>query len=264
MASTASQHHGRPAISAAVITMNEEAAIARCLDSLHWCDQVVVVDSGSTDRTAEIVRSYSNTELHVRPFDNFISQRNHALDFCRCDWVLSIDADEVIPDLLAHEIQRLPFDAPGYQIGARTFVGTREIRFGVWNPDHHLRLFRRSAGRWGGSNPHEAVQLEGRTPVLRQRMLHYGFDDIHDYARRNRRYTELMAEYLASRGRRARPGEPLIHGVGNFLKTYVLRAGFLDGALGLQLAAEVARNSYRKYQLLNQVPVCERQQNRAA
>jgi glycosyltransferase involved in cell wall biosynthesis len=240
----------RPPISAAIICFNEEDNIARCLDAVTWCDQIVAVDSGSTDRTRDIIQQYPNTRLLQRPFDNFINQKNHALAHCDHEWVVSVDADEVLTAPLIAEIQELGFDVEGYHIGRRSFLGDQEIKHGTWSPDYQLRLFRKSCARWGGSNPHETVILNGRTQRLTSRMLHYTYRNRQEFIERNRRYIRMMVEYLVQQGRTTNFAEPFTHWLGNFLKAYVLRAGFLDGSAGLFLAYHIANGSFLKYRLL--------------
>jgi len=242
----------RPKISAAIICHNEEAWIGRCLDALVWCDEIVLVDSGSTDRTVEIASRYRKTVLLQRPFDNFINQKNHALDHCSHPWVLSVDADEIITAPLVEEIQNLSFDVAGYHIGRRSFLGSQEIKHGNWCPDYQLRLFQKSAAKWGGSNPHETVLLAGRTRRLKTRMLHYSYQNRQEYIDRNRWYVHLMVDHLAGQGRTASFAAPATHWLGNFLKAYILRGGFLDGSAGLFLAYHSANGSFLKYRLLAQ------------
>lgn len=248
-----------PAISAAVICFNEEQFIGRCLDSLAWCDEIVVVDSGSTDRTAEIVNRFPNAELYERPFDNFMNQKNYALSLCRHEWVVSLDADEVLTPESIEEIQSLAFDKSGYHIGRRAFIGDREIRFGTWSPDYQLRIFRKSRARWGGTNPHESIYLEGNTGYLKSRMLHFSYETFDEFVVRNTKYAELMVDHLDRQGRTTFPAEPYLHCVGNFIKAYLLRGGFLDGAAGFFLARHIAGGSFLKYRLL-----AERQRLRKA
>lgn len=248
-----------PAISAAVICFNEERQIGRCLGSLSWCDQIVVVDSGSTDRTFEIVNRVPQAEWHTRPFDDFINQKNHALALCRNEWVVSLDADEVLTGENVAEIRALAFDKSGYRIGRRSFIGGREIRFGNWSPDYQLRIFRKSRSHWGGTNPHESIQIEGAVGHLTSRMLHFSYDTFDEFIARNRKYTRMMVEYLDRQGRTTHPAEPYLHCVGNFLKAYVLRGGFLDGRAGFFLARHTAGGSFLKYRLL-----AERQRLRRA
>ncbi len=240
----------RPPISAAIICYNEEENIGRCLEALQWCEQIVVVDSGSTDRTLEIVRKYPQVRVETRAFDTYINQKNFALDLCEHDWVLSVDADEVIPGQLKDEICGLDFTPDGYHIGRRTFLGCREIKHGTWSPDYQLRLFRRSRGRWGGSNPHESVIVRGSTERLNARMLHYSYRNRREFVERTRKYTRLMAEHLLQKGRRTYFGESVVHWLGNFAKAYLVRRGFLDGYAGLFLAYHTANASFLKYRLL--------------
>jgi len=239
-----------PPISAAIICHNEEAHIGGCLESLTWCDQIVVVDSGSTDATLAIASKFSSVEIAHRPFDNFINQKNHALSLCRNEWIISLDADEILPSSLIDEIQQLPFDRAGYRIGRRSFIGEHEVRHGTWSPDYQLRLFRRSLSRWGGTNPHESIQIQGAVGHLKTRMLHYSYDNLDEYVERNTKYIHMMVDHLRSQGRTAGPLEPYTHCVGNFLKAYVFRAGFLDGSTGLFLARQMAGGAFLKYRLL--------------
>lgn len=241
-----------PPVSAAVICHNEQEYIAQCLHSLRWCEQVVLVDSGSTDATLEIARGFPNVEIATRPFDNFINQKNFALSLCRREWVLSLDADEVLTDALIEEIRGLPFDKAGYRIGRRSFIGAREIKHGTWSPDYQLRLFRKSRSRWGGTNPHETILIDGDVGKLETRMLHYSYHNHQEYVERNTRYIHMMVDHLAAQGRTARPWEPYLHCAGNFLKAYILRRGFLDGYSGYFLARHIAGGSFLKYRLLSQ------------
>jgi glycosyltransferase involved in cell wall biosynthesis len=246
-----SQTSTRPhAISAAVICFNEEQHIGRCLDSLSWCDQVVVVDSGSTDRTPRIVNRFPNTEFYRRPLDNFINQKNHALSLCRNEWTVSLDADEMLTSENVAEIQSLAFDKAGYCIGRRSFIGDREIRFGTWSPDYQLRIFRKSRSRWGGTNPHESIQIEGNVGYLKSRMLHFSYETFEEFVARNTKYARMMVDYLDRQGRTTYTAEPYLHCVGNFIKAYLLRGGFLDGSAGFFLARHIAGGSFLKYRLL--------------
>jgi len=256
MNQTTSKPH---AISAAVICLNEEQHIGRCLESLAWCEQIVVVDSGSTDRTVEIVNRFPNTELHVRPFDDFMNQKNHALSLCRNEWVVSLDADEVLTSESVEEIQSLAFDKAGYYIGRRAFIGDREIRFGTWSPDYQLRIFRKSRARWGGTNPHESVQTDGHVGFLKSRMLHFSYETYDEFVVRNTKYAHMMVDHLVRQGRTTYAAEPYLHCVGNFIKAYLLRGGFLDGAAGFFLARHIAGGSFLKYRML-----AERQRLRKA
>lgn len=243
-------------VSAAVICFNEEANLRSCLESLGWCDEIVVVDSGSQDRTCDIASSFENVRLFSRPFDTFIAQKNYALDQCQHDWVFSIDADEVVTDELANEICELtlhctPGSCTGFSIRRRTFLGSRHIRFGNWNPDYCLRFFRRSCARWGGTNPHERVIIDGPTQRLQEILLHYSYRNRQEYVERTRKYALMMAEYQFARGRRVKRGEAWVHACGNFAKALLLKRGLLDGSDGVFLAFQEARASFQKYEHLS-------------
>jgi hypothetical protein len=189
-------------------------------------------------------------DIVTRRFDTYINQKNFALDYCRHEWVLSVDADEVITPELAEEVERLAFDVAGYVVRRRTFLGEREIHRGAWAHDDHVRLFRRSCGRWGGSNPHERVFLDGVARRLRWPMLHYSYRDRQEFLSRNRKYTEMLVEHLLKQGRTTYRGEGAVHAAGNFLKSFILRLGFLDGETGWFLSYNYARLSYLKYAML--------------
>jgi len=240
----------RPLISAAIICHNELHNIARCLEALEFCDEIVVVDSGSTDGTRQLVQAHGKARLLTRPFDTFIHQKNFALDACRNDWVLSVDADEVVTPQLRREIAGLDFAAAGYLIGRRTFLGSQEIQYGNWSPDYNLRLFHRSRGRWGGTNPHERIVLDAPAVRLTHRMLHYSYRNRQEFLARNEKYTRMIVDYVSQRGHRTYPGKPLLHAIGNFFKAYFAKQGFRDGGAGLFIAWHTARFSHLKYRLL--------------
>lgn len=247
---TGRSHRSPPPISAAIICFNEQHNIARCLTALACCDEIIVVDSGSTDQTLNIVEQFPRTKILHRQFDTYIDQKNFALDHCTHDWVLSMDADEELPADLVKEIQQLPFDVSGYFIGRRTFLGDEEIKFGSWNPDYKLRLFQRAFGRWGGSNPHERVLLNGPSQRLSTRMLHYSYRTRQEFLDRNRKYMRMLVENQSPSKKRKYMGEPMLHGCGNFVRSYLVRGGFLDGSTGLYIAYHMAKLSYEKHCLL--------------
>lgn len=240
----------RPPFSAAVICYNEQEFIGQCLESLQWCEQVVLVDSGSEDATLEIAARFPNVEIHSRPFDDFINQKNYALSLCEHEWIVSLDSDEVLVSELIDEIEQCDFEKAGYRIGRRTFIGSQEVKHGNWSPDYQLRLFRKSLAKWGGTNPHETILIQGEVGKLETRMLHYSYHTKGEFIERNRKYIHMMVDHLVSKGRTSNVAEPYIHCVGNFLKAYVLRAGFLDGATGFFLARHIAGGSFLKYRLL--------------
>ena len=238
-----------PRLSVILITKNEAANIRACLESVAWADEIVVVDSGSTDGTLEIVREFTaRVYVHV-DWPGFGPQKNRALNYATGDWVLSLDADERVTPELRAEIEAVLAapQAEGYWIARRSSFCGRFMRHSGWYPDHVLRLFRRDAGRFSDALVHEAVQLKGRTAHLRQALLHYPYRDLRDVLAKLDSYSTAAAVQLQQRGKRGGLARALLHGLWAFIRTYFLRAGFLDGREGFMLAVMNAENSYYRY-----------------
>jgi glycosyltransferase involved in cell wall biosynthesis len=236
-------------ISATLITNNEEANVEEALQSLAWADEIVVVDSGSTDATVEICRRYTD-RIFKRAWTGFVDQKNHAVERASHDWIISLDADERVGPELAREIEQLRragFRHAGYRIPRIAFFMGRWIRHGDWYPDHQLRLFDRRRGRWQGGRVHESVQVEGRPGNLRGEIQHYTYRGFSDYLRRLETYSTLAAQDYRQRGKKASlpklVGNPCL----TFLKAYLLKRGFLDGAPGLMVAVMGAVSVFFKY-----------------
>ena len=236
-------------ISATVITLNEEANIQGALESLQWADEIIVLDGGSRDATLEIARRYTARLLH-RGWTGYVDQKNHAAEQARHDWILSLDADERLSPELIAEIQSLRqtgFACRGYRIPRVAFFLKRWIRHGDWYPDFQLRLYDRRYGRWQGGRVHESVKVQGEPGVLKGEIQHYTYRSLAEYLRRLEIYSALAACDYRDRGRRA----GVLSLVGNpaaaFLKSYVLRRGFLDGAPGLMVALMGAVSVFFKY-----------------
>lgn len=218
-------------VSAVIITQNEASRIRECLESVRWCADAVVVDSGSSDGTPEICREYT-PRVFVREWPGYSEQRNWAIQQACQHWVLCVDADERVSPGLAHEIQSLRPDASmdGYWLPFRNYIGKRWMRYGGLYPDLHLRLFRRDKGIYSGS-VHEHVLVQGRTAMLRGDMLHYTYADWGDYIGKINRYTTLQAEEMYQSG--VRPRWILLRAAAHFVRAYVQRGGWRDGTLGL-------------------------------
>jgi glycosyltransferase involved in cell wall biosynthesis len=233
----------RKTLSVAMIAMNEEANLSRTLESVKWADEIILVDSGSKDRTLEIAHAYgAKTSYHA--FDGHGEQKNVALDLCTMDWILLLDADEVLSPELQKEIQQTlsvepPFSA--YWIPRLNLILGRWMRHGGFYPDHKLRLFRRGAARLSeGVGPHSTPQHEGHKGTLKHDMLHYAYPDLTVYLEHMNRYSSEIAVLLNKRGRSSKPlAAFLINAVLNplatFLYNYIFRLGFLDGREGLLL-----------------------------
>jgi glycosyltransferase involved in cell wall biosynthesis len=233
----------RKTLSVAMIAMNEEANLPRTLESVKWADEIILVDSGSKDRTLEIAHSYGvKTSHHV--FEGHGEQKNVALDLCTMDWILLLDADEVLSSELQQEIQQTlsmepPFSA--YWIPRLNLILGRWMRHGGFYPDHKLRLFQRGAARLSeGVGPHSTPQHEGPKGTLKHDMLHYAYPDLTVYLEHMNRYSSEIAVLLNKRGRSSRSlagfvTNAVLNPVATFLYNYFFRLGFLDGREGLLL-----------------------------
>jgi len=240
----------RPGLSGVVIAFQEADRIADCLRSLQFCDEILVVDSGSTDGTQELARSLG-ARVVERPWPGHVAQKEWAIREAQHDWVFCVDADERCTAMLVAEIEALRerdfAGHAGYEMRRRTSYLGRWIRFGGWNPDRKLRLFDRRRGHWGGHDPHDHVQLEGPVGRLRGRLLHDAYRSLDDHLRTIERYTTIMAEGMHARGRRAHPIDLLTRPAARFFRFYVLKLGFLDGWRGLLIACLAARYAQLKY-----------------
>jgi glycosyltransferase involved in cell wall biosynthesis len=253
----------RPPLSACIIAMDEEDRLGACLASLAFCDEIVVVDSHSSDGTRELAAA-RGARVIERDWPGHVAQKEFAIRAARHDWVLCVDADERLSPELAREITALR-DAgfPG-QAGWRfprlsRYLGAW-VRRGTWYPDHQLRLFDRRRGRWGGHNPHDRVELEGSVGTLAGDLLHEPYRDLAEHLQTIDRYTTTMAEGMRDRGRRASWIDLVLRPPVRFLRFYVLRGGFLLGWRGLvlaYLAAHYVRLKYVKLLVLQRAPAAE-------
>ena len=229
-------------LSVAIITRNEEANLPRTLASVRWAAEIVVVDSGSSDRTVEIARSYG-AHVTEEAWHGFGKQKNLALEACSSEWVLSLDADEEVSEALALEITQLlegnpPEDA--YFLPRRNLFLGRWMRHGGYYPDPKLRLFRKGAAWFEESAVHETVQYSGVTHTLRGELIHHAYPTLESYLEHMNRYSTLGAEQALARGRTSRSWPAFLWNVAvnpaaTFLYNYLFRLGFLDGREGLLL-----------------------------
>jgi glycosyltransferase involved in cell wall biosynthesis len=237
-----------PRLSAIVITRNEAAKIADCLESLAFCDERIVVDSGSEDDTARIAREHgARVEHHA--FEGFGAQKNFALSLASGEWVLSVDADERVSPALAAEITAAIDEkgADGCEMPrSSSFLG-RAMRHSGWYPDYVLRVFRRGCARFSDHVVHERVVCDGPVRRLNEPLLHFPVERIEDVLSRMDRYSSAGAEQMVASGRRVTFASGFLHGFWTFIRTYMLRAGFLDGREGLLLAIVNAEGAYYRY-----------------
>jgi glycosyltransferase involved in cell wall biosynthesis len=226
-------------ITATVITFNEEQNIAAALETLGWADEIIVVDSQSTDRTAEIARQFTD-RVYVRPWPGYSDQKNFAAAQAKNDWIFSLDADERVSAELARELEALKRgpepDAAAFQMPRRAFYLGRWIKHSGWYPDYKVRLYDRKRARWAGQLVHESLEVEGEVSRLRGEILHYTATTASDHHLRIDRYTTLAAREMYHRGKRASLGSLLVSPTAAFLRSYFLKLGFMDGMAGLAIA----------------------------
>lgn len=218
-----------------VITRNEAAHISAALESVAWADEIIVVDSHSTDDTVSLARQRA-TRVEVRDWPGYGAQKNHAAEMAAHDWILLIDADERVTPALAAEIRALVSGEPaarGYRMPRVTQYLGRWIRSTDWYPDYQLRLYDRRAGRWSARRVHESVELEGAPGRLKHDLQHYAYRDISHHLATIDRYTTLAAEQAFADGQRTSALAACVHAKLAFLRNLVLRHGFTDGSVGL-------------------------------
>ena len=242
-------------LSLIVITRNEEASIARCLGSVDFADDIVVVDSGSTDRTVEIARAHGANVVSPTDWPGFGPQKARALDLAKGDWVLSLDADEWIEKNFIPTIKQAIADpnAPdAYRMSRRSRFCGKIIRHGSWSSDHVVRLFRRGRARFSDDLVHEGLIVDGPTRKLKVRIEHDSITSPADAEDKIERYSIAAAQQLAERGARGSPLKASLRGWAAFLKSYIFRAGFLDGAAGFAVAEYNRRYTDAKWRRLAQ------------
>jgi glycosyltransferase involved in cell wall biosynthesis len=239
----------RPAISACIIAFNEAARIGDCLASLGFCDEIVVVDSGSTDATREIAQA-AGARVLMRAFDGFRSQKDFAVSQAAHDWVLCLDADERISAELRISIEAARdggfADAVGYRFARLSNYFGRFLRHGNAYPDRMLRLFDRRRGGWRGAREiHESVGVDGLTRTLAGDLIHFPFHSLQQMLEKKQKYARMMAEHDFTRGKRASLAKLVLSPVWRCWRGYVLRRGFLDGWPGL-IEAYISANYVRQ------------------
>ena len=237
-----------PQLSAIVITRNEAANIGECLDSLAFCDERIVVDCGSTDATVDIARQ-KGARVAFHEWSGFGPQKNYALSLATGTWVLSIDADERVTPALAAAIRAAiaTGDADAFEFPRLSNFCGRPIRHSGWYPDYVLRLFRRGKAAFDDVIVHERVICDGVVRRLRPPLLHDAMPTLEAALVRVDRYSTAKAQMIVASGRRVSFLTGISHGLISFLRAYVLRAGFLDGAEGFLLAVVTAETSYYPY-----------------
>jgi glycosyltransferase involved in cell wall biosynthesis len=239
-----------PKLSVVIITYNEEKRIADCLSSVTWADEIIVVDSYSTDKTLEVCRKFG-VRVIQHEWPGHVKQKNYALTQAAHDWVLSLDADEVASPLLAAQVQQLmqqgPPEAAGYYFPRQTYYLGRWIKHCGWYPDYKLRLVDRQRAHWEGEDPHDSLVCRGKTAKLSGRIYHYSFDGLADHLDTIDRFTTIAARERHKKGARANLGHLVLRPPFTFLKMYLLKLGLLDGLQGLIICVLSAYHVFVKY-----------------
>ncbi|WP_310626418.1 glycosyltransferase family 2 protein [Limnohabitans sp.] len=243
--------HASPTLSAIVITRNEAHNLHDCLQSMHGLvDEIIVVDSQSTDHTVAIAQQHGAKVSQPADWPGFGLQKNRALDLATCDWVLSIDADERITPALSAEIKRVLQASDvdvAYKLPRLSSYCGKLIHHAGWQPDHVLRLFKRGKARFSDDLVHERVVTAQNVVALQNHLLHFSYLDFSQVLSKVNVYSSASAQQAYAHGKRSSVVGALGHGAWAFFRTYVLRAGFLDGAHGLALSISNAETSYYKY-----------------
>ena len=241
-------------ISVAIICKNEEKRIEQCLRSVSWADEIVIVDSGSSDRTLEIARQYTDKIFVNTDWKGFGPQRQIAEAHASHDWILAIDSDEVITDDLRRDIITAIADADEatvYRFNRLTSFCNKFIRHSGWHPDRIVRLYNRKHYGYNDAHVHEAVNCQGAKVVdLKGILLHYQMDSLEDYIDKRNRYARAWAEAQYEKGRKTHVAEILLRSFFAFFRHYVIRLGVLDGYHGVLIATIQMQYTFNKYNFL--------------
>jgi glycosyltransferase involved in cell wall biosynthesis len=246
----------RPSISVIIITLNEANNIRDCLQSVTWADEIIVVDSGSSDATAQICAEFQVKFLLNRDWQGFGHQKNLALQQAGGEWVLSLDADERISPALQKRILETIAQpqADGYRLPRLAYFLGSAMHHGGWWPDYVLRLFRRDAGRFDEVLVHETVLLNGTTAKLDEPIIHYSYVSLEQLLQKIDHYSSAGARQAQKRGKRGGLAKALLRGGWAFFRAYIVRCGFLDGEAGLIAAISKGEETYYRYLKLSRLP----------
>jgi glycosyltransferase involved in cell wall biosynthesis len=248
-------------ISVYIITYNNRRTIERCLKSLGWAEELVIVDSFSTDGTYEICKRYTD-RAYQREWKGHREQYQYAADLTTRDWIMFVDADEEVPPELVEEIRRelngKAEGLDGFFIYRRTYYLGRWIRYGGWYPDGEIRLYRRDKGIWEG-RLHAKVWVDGKVGSLKNQYLHYTYRDISDQIQTINRYSQIAAEDLAQSGKKFSLFKLLFHPPFRFIKEYLFKSGFWDGLPGLIIIVSTMFYVFIKYAKLWELTISKRE-----
>ena len=244
-----------PSISATILTKNSEHLLAEVLAALHWCDEVVVLDTGSTDRTLAIAASFPNVRPHqlTGPFPGFGVAHQRLTSLARNEWILSVDSDEIVSPELAEEITALALDAQTvYVLPFENYFNGKHITTCGWAPDRHERLFNRTVTDFCPSEVHERVRTKDLSVVrLQHAIRHYSYRSLDDFLRKMSAYSQLFADQHVGK-KRSSPAKAVARSAWAFFKSFVLERGFLQGREGLVISAYKSQTVFWKYLMLHE------------
>jgi glycosyltransferase involved in cell wall biosynthesis len=246
-------------LSVVIIAKNETERIEACLQSVAWADEIVVVDSGSSDDTCEIARRYT-ARVYDIPWRGFGAQKQAAVELASHDWILSVDCDERVTPELADEIRRiLSSNSPqgAYSVPRRTFLGQKEIRHCGWYPDLTIRLFDRTRARFSDSPVHERVVADGMVADCKGHLLHYSFSGLSQLFHKLNQYSDLSARQMFESGRSCSVFDITVRPLFAFCKTFIIRLGFMDGIEGLEISITTSLLTFAKYLKLRELLMAE-------
>jgi glycosyltransferase involved in cell wall biosynthesis len=232
-----------------VITKNESKQIRNCLESVKWVNEIIVLDSGSTDDTVAICQEYTD-KVFVTDWPGFGMQKNRAIERAACEWILSIDADESVSEELRQEIEEVisqPSQTVAYRIPRRSSYCGRFMSHGGWWPDYITRLFLRGHARFSDDLVHERLVVQGAVGRLINPLTHRAFSDLEEVLETANAYSSAGAQMLHQQHKKATLSDAVLHGLWSFFHTYIVRAGFLDGKEGFMLAVSNGEGTYYKY-----------------
>jgi len=266
----------KPTLSIAIITFNEEKNIRECIDSvIDIADEIVIYDSFSSDKTEEICISYDKVEFVKHPFDGHVNQKNRALEACSSDWILSIDADERVTPELRESILKFLSSNPG-AIAAKfprlTYHMRDYIRHSGWYPNARYRLVKKAYAKWGGENPHDVIEIDGKGVLLTGDLIHYSFVDLSDQVNTINKFSSIKAFTRFEKGKRFSLLRMFFKPVSKFVELYLIKRGLLDGMRGFIIAVSSAYSAFlveaKIYELdktglekLGNLPVSYKKQN---
>lgn len=238
-------------LSAAIITFNEEKNIAQCISSVkELADEVILIDSFSTDRTVEIAKELG-AKVIQHEFLGYIEQKNLALEHTQFDHVISLDGDEALSEELQKNIKKIKenWDCDGYMFNRCTNYCGHWVKHCGWYPDKKLRLWKKESGKWGGANPHDIVEMKPDSKIgyLKGDILHYSYPSVSSHVNQTNNFTTIAAKEAFGRGVRSSIFKPLVRGKLKFLRDYFFKLGFLDGRYGLIICVINGLSAFLKY-----------------